>query len=74
MNLILKHSNIISIDENIRGGLPCLRNTRISVSQILCELSSGESIKDIADDMDLNINELETLMIYIGCYIDENIK
>jgi uncharacterized protein (DUF433 family) len=40
----------ISIDPNIRFGKPCIRNTRISIGDILGWLAAGMSIPEMLED------------------------
>ena len=50
MNELLSY---ISIDPDIRFGKPCIKNTRISVGDILQWLASGMSVSEILDDFPL---------------------
>jgi uncharacterized protein (DUF433 family) len=43
-------SSYISIDPNIRFGKPCIKNTRIAISDILQWLASGMSHTEIIED------------------------
>jgi uncharacterized protein (DUF433 family) len=43
-------SSYISIDPNIRFGKPCIKNTRIAISDILQWLASGMSHAEILED------------------------
>jgi len=43
-------ASYISIDPNIRFGKPCIKNTRIAVSDILQWLASGMSNAKILED------------------------
>jgi uncharacterized protein (DUF433 family) len=43
-------SNYISINPDIRFGKPCIKETRIAVSDILQWLASGMTHKEILDD------------------------
>ena len=43
----------ISIDPDIRFGKPCIKNTRITISDILQWLASGMSVEEILDDFPL---------------------
>lgn len=43
-------SSYISIDPEIRFGKPCIKNTRIAVSDILQWLASGMSHAEILED------------------------
>ena len=45
-----KLSSYISIDPNIRFGKPCIKNTRIAISDILQWLASGMSHAEILED------------------------
>lgn len=46
-------SSYLSIDPNIRFGKPCIKNTRIAVSDILQWLASGMSHEEILHDYPL---------------------
>ena len=51
----------IEIDPKRLSGKPTLKGTRISVAQILAQISEGDSIEDIAEDMSLDIEKLRKL-------------
>ena len=40
----------ITIDPNRMSGLPCIRDTRVTVSAVLGQLAAGRSIEDILVD------------------------
>jgi uncharacterized protein (DUF433 family) len=44
------YNKIIKISSDKRFGRPCIRNTRISVSDILGWLGSGMSFEDVLND------------------------
>jgi len=46
----LKYQNIIKINPNKRFGKPCVRETRISVYDVLSWLSKGMTIDEIIYD------------------------
>lgn len=46
------YKNIITIEPGKRGGKPCIREMRITVSDILGWLASGMSIAEILNDYD----------------------
>ena len=50
MNEILSY---ISIDPDIRSGKPCIKDTRITIGDILQWLASGLSTAEILDDFPL---------------------
>ncbi len=43
-------ADYISIDNNIRFGKPCIKGTRIAISDILNWLASGMTNKEILED------------------------
>jgi uncharacterized protein (DUF433 family) len=40
----------ISIDPGRMGGLPCIRETRVTVSAVLGQLAAGRSVEQVLDD------------------------
>lgn len=56
------YPSIITIEPGKRGGKPCIRGMRISVSDILNWLASGMSVQDILSDFD----ELKESDIYVA--------
>ena len=50
-------SSYISIDPNIRFGKPCIKNTRIAISDILQWLASGMTHSEILSDYPTLIEE-----------------
>ncbi len=47
----MKHyRDVIEIKSDVRFGRPCIKNTRISVYDILSWLASGMTYKEIIDD------------------------
>lgn len=40
----------ITIDPNRMSGLPCIRDTRVTVSAVLGQLAAGRSIDDVLAD------------------------
>lgn len=49
---MVEYKKIITIEPGKRGGKPCIRGMRITVSDILGWLASGMSIQDILADFD----------------------
>ncbi len=47
---MIDYRKYISIDKEIRSGKPCVKNTRISVGDILACLASGMNHEDILND------------------------
>ncbi len=52
----------IERDPMKRGGKPVLRGTRVTVGQILAELADGQSLNDLCDDMDLDLEWCKKLL------------
>jgi uncharacterized protein (DUF433 family) len=48
--MVKHHQRYISIDPGIRFGKPCIRNTRISIGDILGWLAAGMSVPEIIED------------------------
>ena len=40
----------ITVDPNRMRGLPCIRDTRVTVSAVLGQLAAGRSVEDVIDD------------------------
>mgnify|MGYP006399404463 CR=1 FL=1 len=49
---MVEYKNIITIESGKRGGKPCIRGMRITVSDILGWLASGMTINEILEDFD----------------------
>lgn len=59
------YQEFISIDPNIRFGKPCVKNTRISVYDVLQWMASGMSIEDIIKDFpELNEESIRACLAY----------
>lgn len=53
----MNYTDYISIDPNIRFGKPCVKNTRITVYDVLGWMASGMSIIEILEDYPELTNE-----------------
>ncbi len=49
---MIDYKNIITIEPGKRGGKPCIRGMRITVSDILGWLAAGMTIQEILEDYD----------------------
>lgn len=57
------YREIISINPNIRFGKPCIKNTRISVGDILGWLAAGMTNEEIIEDFpELNIEAIRAAL------------
>lgn len=59
------YREIITINPNIRFGKPCIKNTRISVGDILGWLAAGMSYEEVlADFPELNMESIRAAIAY----------
>lgn len=52
----------IAVDSNIRSGVPVLRGTRISISQIFGELATADCIFELADEYDIDPKSITEML------------
>ena len=61
----MNYQEIISINPNKRFGRPCVRNTRISVYDVLAWLSHGMSKAEIIEDFpELTESDINACLAY----------
>lgn len=59
------YKEIIQIRSDVRFGKPCIRNTRISVYDVLSWLASGMTQKEIVEDYpELSITDIQACLAY----------
>jgi uncharacterized protein (DUF433 family) len=59
------YREIIKISPDIRFGKPCVRNTRISVYDVLSWMASGMTSKEILEDYpELNQEDIQACLAY----------
>ena len=62
---MVEYKTIIKRDPNKRFGKPCVRNTRISVYDVLSWLASGMSFAEIIDDFpELTEEDIKACLAY----------
>ena len=61
MNIKIADDIIVS-NVGIRGGAPCIRGTRFTISQLLAELADGNSLQNICKDMKLDFEDCQTVL------------
>lgn len=60
-----KYLHLISMNPEIRFGKPCIKGTRITVSDILDRLASGMTYQEIIEDYPLlNIEHIYAALTY----------
>ena len=58
------YRKLISINPNIRFGKPCIKNTRISVGDILGWLAAGMTYDEIIEDFpELSIDSIRAALL-----------
>ncbi|MBK6400096.1 MAG: DUF433 domain-containing protein [Bacteroidetes bacterium] len=59
------YREIIIINPEVRFGKPCIRNTRISVYDVLSWMASGMTVKEIlADYPELSESDIQACLAY----------
>ena len=49
----------ITVDPNKMGGVPCIRDLRITVSAVLGQLASGRTVDQVLEDYPAAVRERE---------------
>lgn len=63
----IDYNSRIIIEPGKRSGQPCIRGLRISVSDVLCYLASGMTMKEIIDDFpELSEEDVLACMTYVA--------
>jgi uncharacterized protein (DUF433 family) len=61
----MEYQNIITIEPGKRGGRPCIRHMRITVSDVLGWLAAGQSHQEILEDFpELTENDIRAALAY----------
>lgn len=61
--------NVIT-DKLIRSGVPVINGTRIPVGMIIADIANDSRLSEIADDMDIDFNQLQKLCKCLSVLID----
>lgn len=59
----------VEINARRLGGVPTLKGSRFSVGQVLSQIADGDSIDDLAENFDLDREQLATLLHAIAAYL-----
>lgn len=54
--------DLVDVDDDVMGGQPCLRGTRVPISTILGEIADGQTVDEIAEDRDLDVEDLKGIL------------
>jgi uncharacterized protein (DUF433 family) len=61
----MDYSKIITVERGKRGGQPCIRGMRISVSDVLGFLSAGQSVEQIIEDFpELTLDDIRACLAF----------
>ena len=60
----------VFVDPQIRGGVPVLRGTRISISQIIAELAGSECVAELAEEYDIDSEPIRKLLEGLSIQFD----
>lgn len=63
----------VEIDPDVRGGLPVVRGSRITVSRIFAEIADNQRLSDIADNLDIDRETLRKIVDGISIHLDRPI-
>ena len=63
-------SEVVEMDPKFLGGIPRLRGTRYAVSQLFDELRDGNSIEEICENYELEIDDVKKLLSGISILYD----
>jgi uncharacterized protein (DUF433 family) len=65
-------NSLITIDPEIRGGRPTLRGTRITISQIIAEMTESGAHEDFCKRMALKTNVVFEALHELALFLDRN--
>lgn len=60
----------VAVDPFVRSGVPVLRGTRFTVSQLLGELADGRSVGELAEDFDLDLEQIKEFLYGLAIHMD----
>ncbi len=62
---LMNYRERIAIDPRVRSGKPCIRGTRITVSDVFDYLGGGMTISEVLEDFpDLNVEDIQACFAY----------
>ncbi len=60
----------VEVNPGKRGGVPVLRGTRFTVSQLFAEIGEGRSLPEIADAFRLDLEQMKKVMESFSTHLD----
>ncbi len=62
----------ITVDPERMGGVPCIRDTRVTVSMVLGQLAGGKTIEELLDDYPyLEREDVRAALEYAAAVVNE---
>ncbi len=62
----------ITVDPERMGGVPCIRDTRVTVSMVLGQLAAGKTIEELLDDYPyLEREDVRAALEYAAAVVNE---
>jgi uncharacterized protein (DUF433 family) len=65
-------SDVVEIHNEIRGGVPVLKGSRIPVAKILAELGEDMTLTEIAEDYNVNIQQVKVFIEGLAILLDRS--
>ncbi|HDN25731.1 MAG TPA: DUF433 domain-containing protein [Thioploca sp.] len=65
---------MVEIQNEIRGGVPVLKGTRIPVAKILAELTEDMTLTDIAKDYNINVQQVRMFIEGLAILLDRSFQ
>ena len=65
-------SDVVEIHHDIRGGVPVLKGSRIPVAKILAELGEDMTLTEIAEDYNINIQQVRVFIEGLAILLDRS--
>ena len=66
--------NSIEISNEMRGGVPVVRGTRMPVSRVFAELADNVRIEDFGEDYEIDVAKLRELLQGLSVYLDRPLR
>jgi uncharacterized protein (DUF433 family) len=60
----------VAVSREIRSGVPVLRGTRISISQIFAELADSQCVIELSDEYDIDFESIKKLLDGLAIHFD----
>lgn len=64
----------VEIDRDVRGGVPVVRGTRISVARILAEVADDHRLSEVADSLDIDVKVLTKIIEGLSIHLDRPVE